>query len=287
MTVPYVDPRPPFHRKQAFDLGDVGAGTTANQLALGCDCLGVIKYFDGFAINRAGDAVQQKNVICMHEQDDGLLWKHTNYRTGSAVAVRSRVLILQTILTVSNYEYIVNWRFDQAGAVHLELRATGILSTQHIDAGKTSPYGTVVAPGVLAASHQHIFSIRVDPSLEGGNNSIAYDDTVPLPFETEADKTINPYGVGAVQKKTFFETEGFADLDPNSNRIFKIVNEDVYNPVSKTPVAYKVNRNRTKLRVEAEGCHAGPHASYKADSGSPEQHRFQTRRFCRPSSLRN
>ena len=35
MTVPYGDPRSPFHRKQAFDLGDAGAGSTANNLSLG------------------------------------------------------------------------------------------------------------------------------------------------------------------------------------------------------------------------------------------------------------
>lgn len=32
MTVPYGDPRAPFHRKQAFDFGDCGAGITANEL---------------------------------------------------------------------------------------------------------------------------------------------------------------------------------------------------------------------------------------------------------------
>lgn len=42
-TVPYADPRYPFHRKQAFDFGDGGAGNYTNNLSLGCDCLGVIK----------------------------------------------------------------------------------------------------------------------------------------------------------------------------------------------------------------------------------------------------
>lgn len=42
-TVPYADPRAPFHRKQAFDFGDGGLGHAVNNLALGCDCLGVIK----------------------------------------------------------------------------------------------------------------------------------------------------------------------------------------------------------------------------------------------------
>lgn len=142
---------------------------------------------------------------------------------------------------INAYQTQLNWRFDQAGAVHLELRATGILSTQHIDANKTSPYGTIVSPGVLAANHQHIFSIRVDPCLDGGSNSFAYDDTVPLPFETEEDKKVNPYGVGFINKRTYMEKEGWADLAPFQNRVFKIVNESKINPVSKTPVAYKVN----------------------------------------------
>ena len=43
MTVPYGDPRPPYHRKQAFDAGDAGLGLCANELDLGCDCLGLIK----------------------------------------------------------------------------------------------------------------------------------------------------------------------------------------------------------------------------------------------------
>ena len=42
MAIPYSDPRHPFHKKAAFDLGDVGAGIMANNLALGCDCLGSI-----------------------------------------------------------------------------------------------------------------------------------------------------------------------------------------------------------------------------------------------------
>jgi primary-amine oxidase len=45
MFVPYGDPRTPYSRKSVFDVGDFGAGTTANNLALGCDCLGLIKVY--------------------------------------------------------------------------------------------------------------------------------------------------------------------------------------------------------------------------------------------------
>lgn len=42
MMIPYADPRYPFHCKAVFDLGDVGASIMANNLQLGCDCLGSI-----------------------------------------------------------------------------------------------------------------------------------------------------------------------------------------------------------------------------------------------------
>lgn len=81
MTVPYADPRNPYHRKQAFDLGDIGAGLVANNLSLGCDCLGSITYLDGLVTDPRGQPLVKKNAICIHEQDNGIGWKHTNYRT--------------------------------------------------------------------------------------------------------------------------------------------------------------------------------------------------------------
>jgi len=81
MTVPYADPRSPYHRKQAFDLGDVGAGLVSNNLKLGCDCLGSITYLDGLLVSPEGDLVVKENVVCIHEQDNGIGWKHSNYRT--------------------------------------------------------------------------------------------------------------------------------------------------------------------------------------------------------------
>lgn len=109
MTVPYGDPRSPFHRKQAFDLGDAGAGSCANNLALGCDCLGAIKYFSGWLADDAGNPVPAENVVCLHEQDGGIGWKHTNHRTGNPAVTRARNLVVQSIITVGNYEYIFAW----------------------------------------------------------------------------------------------------------------------------------------------------------------------------------
>lgn len=95
MTVPYADPRQPYIRKQAFDLGDIGLGMTSNCLTLGCDCLGAIRYFHGHRVNAKGETVTMKNVICMHEIDNGIGWKHTNYRNSTSSVVRDRRLVIQ------------------------------------------------------------------------------------------------------------------------------------------------------------------------------------------------
>ena len=53
---PYGDPHAPFQRKCAFDVGDYGLGFCANSLALGCDCLGHIKYFDAVLNDSKGES---------------------------------------------------------------------------------------------------------------------------------------------------------------------------------------------------------------------------------------
>ncbi|OIW30441.1 amine oxidase [Coniochaeta ligniaria NRRL 30616] len=236
MFVPYGDPRAPYPRKAAFDFGNNGGGVTANNLGLGCDCLGHIKYFDFWHHTNDGVPVKMPNVICCHEIDDGILWKHTNYRTNHAVVARSRVLVLQTIITVSNYEYIFAFHFNQAAEITYEVRATGILSTAFIDIGASVPYGTVVAPGVMAPYHQHLFSLRIDPAIDGHENSLVVEESRAMMVEDPASMT----NVGYVTTKEFVETEGPLDTDNRSGRVFKIVNEHVTNPVTGTPVGYKL-----------------------------------------------
>jgi hypothetical protein len=38
--------------------------------------------------------------VCIHEQDEGIGWKHTNFRTGNPSVTRSRVLVVQSMITV-------------------------------------------------------------------------------------------------------------------------------------------------------------------------------------------
>lgn len=235
MNIPYADPRPPFHRKSAFDLGDTGAGIMANNLKLGCDCLGAIHYLSAVLSTDDGQTMPMDNVVCIHEQDAGIGWKHTNYRTGKAAVVRARELVLQSILTVANYEYILAFILNQAGELSYEVRATGIVSTQAIDEGVSVPWGTVVHPGVLAAHHQHIFSLRVDPAIDGHKNTVLTSEVHPMP-----KSDFNPHGIGYTASETPITHSGGLDLDITTNRTFKISNPHSHNPINGKPVAYKI-----------------------------------------------
>ncbi|KAG9771321.1 Copper amine oxidase 1 [Exophiala dermatitidis] len=243
MTVPYGDPRPPFQRKQAFDFGDAGAGRAANNLALGCDCLGVIKYIDAMLVDSEGKPSVSKNVVCIHEQDNGIGWKHTNFRTNRAVVTRSRELVVQFIITLANYEYIFAFKLDQAGGITVETRATGIVSVVNIDPGKVSPYGNVVSPGALAQNHQHIFAVRIDPAIDGHENTIFTEESLPMPMNPKT----NPFGNGYEVVRKPVTKSSAIHASPFTNLTIKMANTNKINPISQRPVAYKFIPSPTQL----------------------------------------
>ncbi|GKT48155.1 copper amine oxidase 1 [Colletotrichum spaethianum] len=263
MFVPYADPRFPYPRKATFDLGNDGAGINANNLKLGCDCLGHIKYFDGWLSTSSGEPLKKPNAICCHEIDDGILWKHNNFRTGNAVITRSRVLVLQTIITVNNYDYIFLFYFQQDGSMFYEVRATGIMSTAPIDLDTKVPWGTIVAPGVLAPYHQHLFCLRIDPAIDGHRNSLMVEETHPIPFTGDSG-IHNPFGVGFITKSEIIDKEAGLNLDFNTNRTFKIINENVTNSTTGTPVGFKLLPHYSQLLLAQPSSWHSKRAEYTA-----------------------
>ena len=162
MVVPYGHPGGGHFRKNAFDVGEYGIGVLANSLTLGCDCLGAIRYFDAWLADSKGDPYCIESSVCLHEEDFGILWKHTDLFTGEVDVRRARRLVVSSISTVGNYEYGSFWYFHQDGSIHFEIKATGILNTAGLRPGEAPDYGTIVSPGVYAHYHQHVFNMRLD-----------------------------------------------------------------------------------------------------------------------------
>ncbi|PFH46270.1 hypothetical protein AMATHDRAFT_155768, partial [Amanita thiersii Skay4041] len=223
MVVPYGAPEHPHPRKFAFDSGEYGMGTMANELSLGCDCLGSIQYLPGSYIGNSGQPVIIKNVICIHEEDAGVLWKHSDYRVGGrSHTVRRRRLVVSMVCTLANYEYIWNYLFYQDGSIEFEIRLTGILQAGVGKDGETSPYGTTVAPNIIAHYHQHLFSLRIDPMIDGLSNSVIESDVIPQDAPTGSD--VNFAGNGFTTRDTVLQTECERTWEYATDRRWKIVN---------------------------------------------------------------
>ncbi|OXV10221.1 hypothetical protein Egran_02016 [Elaphomyces granulatus] len=241
MVVPYGNPEHPHHRKHAFDLGEYGGGYMTNSLSLGCDCKGAIHYMDAAFVNRAGASIVIKNAICIHEEDSGVLFKHTDFRDDSVVVTRGRKLVISHIFTAANYEYCVYWIFHLDGTIQLEIKLTGILNTYAMNPGEDiHGWGTEVYPGVNAHNHQHLFCLRVDANIDGPNNTVFQVDAARGPGEVGSVE--NKYGNAFYAKKTKYTTpqEAIADYDGDTGRTWEISNTNKLNPFSKKPISYKL-----------------------------------------------
>ncbi len=238
MVVPYGDPDPYHAHKNAFDVGEYGLGMLCNALELGCDCLGLIRYFDAHLVNTKGEVVKLPNAICMHEEDFGVLWKHTDWRNGQNETRRSRRLVISFWCTVGNYEYGFFWYFYLDGNIEFEIKLSGIINTGAKPEGSDPKYGEMVAPGLYGPIHQHFFNVRMDMSVDGPNNTVSEVHTEAAP-PGEGNPYKNGFFASATPIKTEKESLQLGQIDPLSARYWKISNPGVKNAMGKS-VGYKL-----------------------------------------------
>jgi primary-amine oxidase len=238
MVVPYGHPSPMHAWKSAFDAGEWGLGRMANSLTLGCDCLGEIVYLDNVFADERGKPHTRKNAICLHEEDYGILWKHVDMVSGRTEVRRSRRLVISSIATVGNYEYGFYWYFYLDGTLQLEVKLSGIMSTMAVGDEGPGEHARMVAPGLAAPYHQHLFNVRLDVEVDGPDNAVFEIDTVRGGPPGSPD---NPWGntFGASSTLLTSELGARRDVDPARSRTWRIANRSCRNGVGE-PTAYKL-----------------------------------------------
>jgi primary-amine oxidase len=235
MVVPYRDPTTDHYRRTAFDIGEWGLGFMTTSLERGCDCLGEITYLDAVVHDSTGQPRTISHAICIHEEDNGIGWKHVDQAAGAEVR-RARRLVVSFHVTVANYEYLVYWRFYQDGNIECEVRATGIMVTSNFADGHQPPYGTLVDQRTYAPFHQHFIVARLDLDVDGPVNTVYAVQSEASPASED-----DPYGLGLVTRETPLRTEaeGRQDYDWNTQRAWKIISSNGNNGLG-TPAGYKL-----------------------------------------------
>jgi primary-amine oxidase len=265
MVVPYGDPR--FRYWQSyFDTGEYLVGKWANSLELGCDCLGEIAYLDATVTDDFGEPRTIRNAICIHEEDYGILWKHFDIFTGSSASRRQRRLVVSFFSTVGNYDYGFYWYFYLDGTMECEIKLTGALFTA-AHPGGDYPYSSEVAPGLGGPVHQHLFSARLDMTVDGLANAVEEVDVSGAPPGPD-----NPYGNAIVQHVTRLTTESGAARTANASRgrTWRVLSTEHANRFGR-PVAYTLYPEAAPVLL------ADPSSSVAARAGFATHHLWVTR----------
>ena len=236
MIVPYGDTRASQTFKHALDAGEFGLGLMGNSLTLGCDCLGEISYLDGTQMLDDGTVYTLENAVCIHEEDFGIGWKHTDSHADTVEVRRSRRLVVSSIYTVGNYEYGIFWYFHLDGSIRLEIKLTGILTTRAHADGDDLTFARVVAPEVSAPIHQHLFCFRLDMAIDGNRNSVVEVNTEALPPGPD-----NPHGTAFAARETVLASEHQAMRTTNSSssRYWRIQSDEATNRLGR-PTGYRL-----------------------------------------------
>ncbi|MGR3565643.1 MAG: primary-amine oxidase [Heliomarina sp.] len=233
MVVPYGEPQPTHEWQNYFDAGEYQFGRLANTLVLGCDCLGEIHYVDATVVDDFCNPVVLPNAICIHEEDFGTLWKHTDIFSGRADVRRQRRLVVSFFVTVGNYDYGFYWYFYLDGKIELECKATGVVFTSGRPEGDYE-WATELAPRLGAPQHQHMFSARLDFAIDGLRNQVDEIDVKRLQMGKG-----NPVGNAFTREITRLKTEADAKRVARNElgRIWRISSSEKTNHLGE-PTAY-------------------------------------------------
>lgn len=136
--------------------------------------------------------------------------------------------------------------------IQLEIKLTGILSTYALAPGESAaPYGTEVYPGVNAHHHQHLFCLRLDPSIDGNENTVFEVDAVAS--DAPVGSRENRYGNAFTTRKNKLQTMESGISDYNPQRTWDISNTNKLNAYSKNPVSYKLVSREVPGLMPKEG----------------------------------
>jgi primary-amine oxidase len=234
MVVPYGDPGPLYYWRHVFDAGEAALGKSTTSLTLGCDCLGEIRYLDAPMLGHDGEPGAIANAVCIHEEDIGVLWRHVDWRAGQTHVRRARRLTVSSWANLGNYDYGFFWYFHLDGTIQVEVKLTGVPAASALVPGASPTHAALVAPGISAPHHQHLFCFRLDLDVDGTGNVVHEVDLVADPKGPE-----NPHGSAFRTTATRLTSESTArrNADAIANRTWRISSVDHRNALGE-PTAY-------------------------------------------------
>lgn len=121
------------------------------------------------------------------------------------------------------------------------MRLSGVLNVYVLAPGETpGPYGSIVAPQINAHFHQHIFSFRIDPYIDGLKNSVLETDIVTIDAPTGSAENWAGNGFTIKEQVIKESCEGGRAYDFGKDRRWTIINRNKLHYASGRPVGYGI-----------------------------------------------
>lgn len=181
---------------------------------------------------------------------------------------------------MANYEYAFAYHFYlgkhsgrtsneakycvQDGTIELEIRLTGIVNTYLLAEGESpEPYGVQIAPRINAQLHQHVFSVCVDPMIDGLENTVIESDILPVQDKAGSKDNYAGNAFVSTDRRIVKGSEGKCDYDPTTDRRWRIVNPAKKHFASGKEVAWGIHaKGAWNKLVCAEGAWARQRAAF-------------------------
>ncbi|XP_027766727.1 membrane primary amine oxidase-like [Empidonax traillii] len=148
--------------------GSFGIGRFAYELVQGLDCPYMATYVDRHYLAESDTPKTNQKSLCIFEHDSALpLRRHfSDSQSFYYGGLRKNTLVIRTISTLINYDYIWDFMFHGSGAVEVRVHATGYISTSFLH-GQGTDYGNRVGPHTLGTMHLHHMHYKVDLDVDG------------------------------------------------------------------------------------------------------------------------
>ncbi|KAK7363675.1 hypothetical protein VNO77_05825 [Canavalia gladiata] len=204
LFVPYQDPTDDFYYKTFFDSGEFGFGLSTVSLVRHRDCPSNAEYLDVTIHDAEGTPQTIVDAICVFEQYGNIMWRHTEAGIPGQLLNESRTevnLIVRTVVTVGNYDDIIDWEFKTSGSIKPAIALSGILeikgvNIKHKDEIKSDQHGTLVSANSIGVYHDHFYIYYLDFDIDGVENS----------FEKTSLKTVKVTD-GSSKRKSYWTVE--------------------------------------------------------------------------------
>ncbi|KAE9602129.1 hypothetical protein Lal_00049409 [Lupinus albus] len=240
LFVPYQDPSEDWYYKTFFDAGEFGFGQSMVPLVPNLDCPPNAQFLDAHFSQADGTPTTLNNAFCVFEQYGNIMWRHTETGIPNENIVETRTevnLIVRSIVTVGNYDNILDWEFKASGSIKLGIALSGMLEIKAVEIKhkseiKKEQHGTLVSANSIGVYHDHFYIYHLDLDIDGEYNSFEKTNLKTVKVTDGSSKRKSYWTIETETAKT--ESDGKIKIGTNPTELA------VVNPNKQTSIGNDV-----------------------------------------------